>query len=122
MKIQEIAFSCYPVTNIEKSRTFYEGVLGLEVTMNNEREGTHFIEYDIGEGTLTIGKAPGMKPSSEGCSVSLEVDNFDNAIAELKDAEIKFALEPIDTGGCQMAFVFDPDGNTVGIHKRRQKV
>jgi catechol 2,3-dioxygenase-like lactoylglutathione lyase family enzyme len=32
MKIQEIAFSCYPVTDMARARTFYEGILGLTVT------------------------------------------------------------------------------------------
>ena len=53
MKITEIAFSSYPVTDITKARAFYEGVLGLKVTMeNNMGNGGHWIEYDIGATTL----------------------------------------------------------------------
>ncbi|BDS07980.1 hypothetical protein NT6N_30200 [Oceaniferula spumae] len=120
MKIQEIAFSCYPVTDMEKSRAFYEGILGLTCTMDSEHDGAHWVEYDIGAGTLAIGKAPGMNPSSDGCSVGLEVDDFDNAIAELKAAGVEFGFGPIETPVCHMAFVLDPDGNSVGIHKRKE--
>lgn len=119
MNITEIAFSCYPVTDMERARSFYEGVLGLKVTMDHELDGGHWVEFDIGAGTLAIGKAPGWNPSKEGCSVSLEVDDFDAAIAELKAANVEFNFGPIETSVCHMAFVRDPDGNSVGIHKRK---
>ncbi len=119
MKISEIAFSCYPVTDMARARSFYEGVLGLTVTMDHQAENLHWVEYDIGSGTLAIGVAPGMNPSMEGCSVSLEVDNFDEAIAELQAAKVEFNFGPIETPVCHMAFVRDPDGNSVGIHKRK---
>lgn len=45
MKINEIAFSCYPVTDMERSRRFYEGVIGLEPTMDHLGDGVHWVEY-----------------------------------------------------------------------------
>jgi catechol 2,3-dioxygenase-like lactoylglutathione lyase family enzyme len=120
MKVQEIAFSCYPVTNMERARAFYEGILGLQVTMNHQMEGGgHWVEYEIGTGTLAIGVAPGMNPSSDGCSVALEVDDFDKAVSELQSAGVSFQFGPLETPVCHMAFVRDPDGNSVGIHKRK---
>lgn len=119
MKINEIAFSCYPVTDMERARTFYEGVLGLTATMDHQTEEFHWVEYDIGAGTLAIGNAPGMTPSKDGCSVSLEVEDFDEAVNELKDANVEFDFGPYETPICHMAFVLDPDGNSVGIHKRK---
>ena len=119
MKINEIAFSVYPVTDMARARKFYEDILGLEVTMDHEMEDCHWVEYDIGPATLALGNAPGMNPSSDGCSVSLEVEDFDQAIAELKEAGIEFGFGPIETPVCHMAFVKDPDGNSVGIHKRK---
>lgn len=119
MKITEIAFSVYPVTDMEKARSFYEGILGLRATMDHKMEEGHWVEYDIGEGTLAIGVAPGMLPSRDGCSVSLEVEEFDEAIAELQAAKVEFNFGPIETPVCHMAFVRDPDGNSVGIHKRK---
>ena len=121
MKIQEIAFSCYPVTDMERARTFYEGILGLTVTMDHKLEGgAHWVEYDIGSGTLAIGLAPGMEPSRDGCSVALEVDDFDKAIEELKAAGVEFNFGPLETSVCHMAFVRDPDGNSIGIHRRKE--
>jgi predicted enzyme related to lactoylglutathione lyase len=120
MKITEIAFSCYPVTDMDRARTFYEGLLGLESTVDEKFEGgSHWVEYDIGPGTLALGLTPGMDPSRKGCSVWLEVDAFDKAIEELKEAEVEFKFGPLETPVCHMALVHDPDGNLVGIHRRK---
>lgn len=119
MNINEIAFSCYPVTDMTRARTFYEGILGLKATMDHKLENGHWVEYDIGPGTLAIGMAPGMMPSPEGASVALEVDDFDGAITELREAKVEFHFGPLETSVCHMAFVRDPDGNQVCIHKRK---
>ena len=123
MKITEIAFSCYPVTNMARARAFYEGVLGLKVThQSGEPGGMEWVEYDIAHGTLSIGAgAPDWHPRSDGCSVGLEVEDFDAAIADLKAADVPFKMEPFPTPVCQMAFILDPDGNAICIHKRHAK-
>jgi predicted enzyme related to lactoylglutathione lyase len=120
MKITEIAFSAYPVTDLKRAKKFYEGTLGLEQSriFGDEKQG--WIEYDIGTGTLAITNFGGeWKPSADGGGVALEVENFDSAIAELKSAGTKFRSEPEETRVCHMAIVFDPDGNALCIHKRK---
>ncbi len=123
MKVLEIAFSCYPVTDMVRARDFYEGILGLNPTMvSGEPGGMQWVEYDIANGTLSIGAgAPGWKPTSDGCSVGLEVDDFEDAIAHLKKHNVKFHMEPFPTPVCTMAFICDPDGNSICIHKRKAK-
>ena len=119
LKITEIAFTCYPVTDMARARKFYEGVLGLQPTMLvGEPGGMQWTEYDIGAGTLSLGVAPGWNPTSDGCCVALEVEDFDAAIAELKASNVVFKMDPFPTPVCQMAFIFDPDKNVVCIHKR----
>jgi len=121
LKVTEIAFSCYPVTDMPRARKFYEGVLGLKPTMIvGEPGGMQWTEYDIANGTLSLGAgAPDWKPTASGCSVGLEVEDFDGAIAHLKANHVKFHMEPFPTPVCHMAFVFDPDGNAICIHKRK---
>ena len=120
IRITEIAFSCYPVTDMARARKFYEGVLGLKATMaHGEPGGMQWTEYEIANGTLCIGAGqPGWKPTAEGCSVGLEVEDFDGAIAHLKASGVKFHLEPFPTPVCRMAFIYDPDSNAICIHKR----
>jgi predicted enzyme related to lactoylglutathione lyase len=120
LKITQIAFSCYPVTDMARARKFYEDVLGLEPTMIvGEPGGMQWTEYDIATGTLSLGAgAPDWKPTATGCFVGLEVEDFDAAIAHLKANGVKFKMEPFPTPVCQMAFIFDTEGNLVCIHKR----
>lgn len=120
LKVTEIAFSCYPVTDMARARAFYEGVLGLKATIaHGEPGGMQWTEYDIANGTLSLGAgAPDWKSSTNGCSVGLEVDDFDAAIAHLRASGVKFHMEPFPTPVCRMAFVLDPDGNAICIHKR----
>ena len=116
MKITNIAFIGIPVTDVKRSREFYEGVLGLKLT--EEMGQGHWIEYTIGDGTLALANFPDQwKPSADGTSVALEMDNFDEAIKRLKDRKVPFDAEPFESPCCHMAVVEDPDGNKIIIHK-----
>jgi predicted enzyme related to lactoylglutathione lyase len=123
IRIKEIAFTGYPVTDVARARQFYEGVLRLAVTMQFEHEGRHWIEYDIGPATLAISNMSQEKwrPSADGPCMALEVEDFDASINALRDAKVQFALEPFDSGVCRMANIMDPDGNSLAIHKRTAK-
>ena|SRR5579859_1076886 len=116
-KVTELAFCCYAVTDIKRSRDFYESVLGLKPTTITE---SRWVEYEFGPYALAIGCAPGMfKPSPDGCTAALEVEDFDAAIKHLREHNVKFRMEPMDCPSCRMAMIFDPDGNTICIHKRK---
>jgi len=120
--VTEIAFSCYAVTDMARARKFYEGVLGLKPTTVHDSEHGKWVEYEFGPYALAIGSSPAFKPNPDGCSVALEVENFDAAIKQLREHNVKFRIEPMPTAVCQMAMIFDPDGNTICIHKRNDKV
>ena len=114
-KVIELAFCCYAVTDMPRARAFYEGVLGLKPT---SVVGGSWVEYEFGPYALAIGSAPGFKPSPDGCTAALEVEDFDAAVAHLRASAVKFRVEPSPTPVCRMAMIFDPDGNTLCIHKR----
>lgn len=119
IRVTEIAFTAYPATDLKRARAFYEGVLGLRPGFLGKSEAeAHWIEYEIGPHTLGIGCAPDWKPTPDGGSVSLEVEDFDEAIRVLKENGVKFRIEPFTSPMCRGAMGFDPDGNTVCIHKR----
>lgn len=123
MKAIDLAFSCYPVTSIKRSRAFYEGVLGLkatEVWVKNDRYG--MIEYDIGPCTLAIGAgAENFAVGKGGATVAIEVRDFKKAIAHLKAKKCTFLVKPTETPICSMAAIVDPDGNKILIHKRKPR-
>jgi predicted enzyme related to lactoylglutathione lyase len=119
MKVVELAFTCYPVTDMARARAFYEGTLGLEpTTLHENPDGNAWTEYEIAGGTFSLGKWPGAKPTADGASVGLEVEDFDATIAELKAAGVPFVMDAFPTPVCRMAIISDPDGNALIIHKR----
>jgi predicted enzyme related to lactoylglutathione lyase len=120
MKITEIAFVVYPVTNLARAREFYEGVLGLEQSRFFGGGEKGMIEYDIGGGTLAIGcGAEHFNPSAGGGCASLEVDDFEEAVKRVTEAKCPVFLPPYESPVCHMMGVSDPDGNSVVIHRRK---
>lgn len=118
MKINAFAFVGIPVTDMKRAREFYEGVLGL--MPDPEMTGEMWTEYSIGPGTLAIASVGDQwKPSEEGTSAALEVENLEDAIARLKERNVAF--EKVDSPVCRMAVIQDPDGNKIIIHKLKSK-
>lgn len=121
MKVVEIAFTGYPVTDMEQAREFYEGTLGLVLTRKFGQDKFCWVEYDIGPSTLALGSGiPEWQPSRGGGSAGLEVDDFEGAMSAIKDGGYTLLAGPMETPVCFMAVVADPDGNAVTIHKRKQ--
>jgi predicted enzyme related to lactoylglutathione lyase len=121
VRINEIAFTGYPVTDLARARDFYEKVLGLTPATTFEHEGKGWIEYDIGASTLAITNTSTeqWKPSPDGPCVAFEVADFDSALQALRAAGVRLYVEPLEFPGCRFAVVGDPDGNSVAIHQRR---
>lgn len=122
MNITEIAFVGYPVSDIKKSRAFYEDILGLKVgEFDHEMEGMpgkYWIEYDIGGSTFAISNAWEASGQS-GPSVAFEVDDFEASIERLKSEGVQILADRIDSPVCCFALITDPDGNAITIHKRK---
>jgi predicted enzyme related to lactoylglutathione lyase len=118
--IEEIAFTGSSVTDMKRARAFYEDVLGLKASA--EMADGKWIEYGVGSGTFAITNIdPTWTPSSQGTAVAFEVDDIDATVAGLKKRGAKFFLEKSETPVCWTAIVYDPDGNKVVIHKRKEK-
>ncbi len=125
MKVLEIAFTGYAVTDMKRAKGFYEGLLGLQKSRGfGQHEGEdQWVEYDIGKGCLAIisGGGDQWPPSPVGTAAAFEVDDFDGYVARMREAGVKFIFEPSDHPGCRSATVADPDGNRVVIHKRKPR-
>jgi predicted enzyme related to lactoylglutathione lyase len=124
IKITEIAFTAYPVTDVNRARHFYEQVLGLSAgEFNHEIQGMpgkYWIEYEVGNGTLAISNA--WEPSgASGPSVALEVEDLEAAVAHLKQAGVTILADHIETPVCDFALIADPDGNGITVHKRKSQ-
>src|SRR5437879_12751166 len=100
---------------MKRAREFYEGVLGLGTS--DEMGHGKWVEYAIGDDTLAIGSVGDQwKPSADGTSVAIEMENFDEAIKRLKDRHVPFAAEPFESTCCHMPVVEHPDGKKITIN------
>lgn len=109
----------YPVSDIDRSRKFYEDTLGLVPGSTTEYSpGMWWIEYDIGTTALGITNfaAPDCR---KGPAVALEVADYDSALETIKSAGIEITWGPNDLPPCRCFGIKDPDGNELFIHKRK---
>ena len=120
MKATSIAFTGIPVTDIKRARAFYEGALGLKLSAEFD-EGP-WIEYEIGPNTLAIASIGDQwKPSEDGTSVAIEVEDFAEAVKSLRAANAQILDDSVESPVCRMAIVQDPDGNKIIIHKLKSE-
>jgi predicted enzyme related to lactoylglutathione lyase len=118
INIRSIAFTSYPVTDLARARAFYEGILGLKYETGRESDGMGFAEYEVAGGYFSIlNGVPNWKPSDHGPAIAFEVEDFDAAIATLREKGVEFSMEPFPTPVCHMALILDPDRNQIIIHK-----
>lgn len=123
IKIKDIAFTAYPVTDVPRARDFYGKILGLKETMAHEfGPGKWWIEYDIGHGSLALHNFSEPAPDGKGPNIALEVEDIDAALAHFKAAgvpipEIRPGTTIMDSPMCRFFFIADPDGNGINIHQ-----
>lgn len=119
LKITELAYTGYPVTDVPRARNFYESVLGLVASRAHEIEpGVWWVEYDVGGHTLAISNA--WAPSGlGGPAIALEVADLDAALAALRGAGAPINYGPLETPLCRLFGGSDPDGNGIIFHQRK---
>ncbi len=113
-----------PVTDVDRSRTFYSESLGLDYTGTND-EGSAVYALDGGS-TLVLLPRPDSTPS-DSTAMSFEVDDIHAEIAELEGRGVVFedydlpdlrTVEHVCVLGAEKAAWFkDPDGNVLCLHQ-----
>jgi lactoylglutathione lyase len=106
------------VSDLERSKRFYQQVLGL----NKKYEYSSYVGFQCGG--VEIGLRPTEKPQvgKDAASIQLFVDNLDEAHKELKGKGVEFTVDPHDEpwGGRQAKFQ-DPDGNVLELTEIKWK-
>lgn len=116
--IKSIAFTVYPVRDMARSRSFYEGVLGLRSDYNFQ---DMWVEYGLGDSTFAITTTDmGHTPGAKGAVIAFEVENMDDFVNTLKEKSITLVVDTFSTPVCKIAVIEDPDGNQITIHKRHE--
>jgi catechol 2,3-dioxygenase-like lactoylglutathione lyase family enzyme len=116
--VERTDFISVPVTDIERARSFYSGVLELSTPPTSGG----FPEFQLGENVsvyLVDMKAIGQEfTSPHTAHIALRVPNVEEARRSLEEKGVQFDGDILDTGVCHMAFFRDPDGNALMLHRR----
>lgn len=116
----KMAVATIPVTDLERSKQFYGGTLGLTLLHENPFSA----RYDAGGGSqLSIFRRPPTK--TEHTLAHFEVDDIVAAVGDLKANGVRFqeySEGPLKTtnsiaqvGPNRAAWFTDPDGRTLGL-------
>jgi catechol 2,3-dioxygenase-like lactoylglutathione lyase family enzyme len=112
MKVETVDYLEIPTRDVARAVAWYRDVLGLELGAEDEVETPNVTlsfwnpEEDGGE----------FVPNSGGFGV--RVADVAEARRELEVKGVEFVGETVDSGVCHMAFLKDPDGNPITLHRR----
>jgi predicted enzyme related to lactoylglutathione lyase len=117
IEVRGVDYIRVPVTDIERAKEFYGGVLGLPPGPSQHED---WVEYQAGNVTLAV-----MTPETHEyefaplppATIALGVPDVAVAKAQLEAAGVE-VTDMWDSGVCNGAGVADPAGNRILLHHR----
>ena len=121
LKVKAIDFVISHVTDTREAVRFYRDVLGLDQDFINDGlikgDGSRdtWTEFDMRPVSLALVR---WEEAAGRPGIALAVDDVDEAVNELRRMDVEIVMEPADSGCCRMAWIKDPWGNLLCIHRR----
>jgi catechol 2,3-dioxygenase-like lactoylglutathione lyase family enzyme len=113
VRVEQVDFVSVPTRDVRRAVAWYRDVLELPES--------EFAESEIETPNVTLSF---WNPEEQGevfvaneSGIALRVADVHEAVAELRSAGAE-VIGVDDTGVCHMAFVKDPDGNVLILHRR----
>lgn len=111
-RVNHIAF---PISDRKKTLPFYRDLLGIDVVPSMV-DSENIVWTQISDGTMLHPIEPPQ--SGEVASrhhVALQVEDFDEAVAKLRDCGVEIKSQGERHDGQRYLFINDPDGNRVEL-------
>jgi len=104
------------VSDLKKSVSFYNGILGLPIVAHE----SDWVTFEIDDQTLTLQKCneefATFLNGPRNVQFALEVEDLDGFYNTLGEKGVPFFLEPTDQSwGGKLAQLLDPDGNILQL-------
>lgn len=103
------------VSDLDKSKTFYKDILGLEIDWEKgDSKEFGIVMFKTGDSNLELLFAPDMDGTiGKGVTVGFEVESLEEIRKKLQDHGYDLGKEQSPMEGMVFAFTHDPDG--VGV-------
>jgi len=105
------------VKDLEKSKQFYETILGFKQVNQFTSGAAKIIIMDIGGGLLELVQrpnSPGIPPIGDWSHIAFFDPNFDETVDKLDLLNIEKRLVTMANGN-RLCFFNDPDGHTIEV-------
>jgi len=116
--LKKVAFTVYPVENLQRAINFYKSNLGIEPSKTSAQG--EWVEYDLPGGgcfaITTLAKSKKPDPNAGG-TIAFEVDDLEKLSAKLKSNDVTFKLDIFSSPVCKMAVILDSEGNAIALHQ-----
>ena len=113
--LKKIAYTFYPVTDMDRALEFYQNVLGFNLLFRQDE----WAEFEIGGQRLALHRENKTQndPASSRAIVSFEARPIEKVIDSLKTKGVHFigSLEVYPYG--KLATFMDPDDNLLGLYE-----
>jgi predicted enzyme related to lactoylglutathione lyase len=122
MKVRAIDFVISHVTDVKEGVRFYRETLGIEEPfikdefVSGDGETDTWTEFATVPVTLALAR---WEQEAGRPGIALAVDDVHETVEELRSKGVTIVMEPTDSGSCWMAWVKDPWGNLLCIHRRK---
>jgi predicted enzyme related to lactoylglutathione lyase len=117
--VERADFISVPVQDLSRAVEFYGTTLGLP---QNPNTGPRWVEFELGNVSLALvsPEVMGSEFQARGhqMPIAFRVADVDEARQKLEAEGVEFPDGTIDSGVCHLATFFDPDGNTLQLHRR----
>ena len=114
---QKIAYTCYPVRDMDRAVGFYRDVLGLRPLFTGEE----WSEFEIDGQRLALHKIHVPFAAVEIAAVSLEAVPMEKVIEKLKARGVRFAEDMQVFPYGKLASFKDSEGNLIGLYEPLSK-
>ena len=120
MKVERLHHVSLLVTDLERAKAFYGGVLGLQET-KRPPFGFPGAWYQIGEDQIHLIVYPEKAPVPDGIDtkdahLALRVANFWQAVERLEQHNVEVVKKPQNLTDWPQAYCTDPDGNVIELN------
>lgn len=124
MSVTKVQLLSIPVTDQDRARDFYVGLLGLELVREFEMNpAMRWVQVRPvgGETSMTLVTWFPSMPAGSLAGLVLETDDLDGEVARLRDRSVAFDGEIRDQPWGRSIVMRDPDGNGIVLQSTRSE-